>query len=203
MDSARPSKCAVIKGTLIRTWPFISLGVIALLHITKVVNVDGYALGLLILTFLPVVLKTITTYFESFKIGKDGVEAKAFADKHGKTAAELEERILAYNSNEPPVSPFPFHGESRAILATLWHYQKRTFGEDSLQRWGFGIGLGALDFRAFQNGLIPLITANYVHQDQRGISYLTNEGVQFCKEQTAILDADGPHYTQFAPVPNS
>lgn len=203
MDSAKPSLRAVITGAIIRTWPFIMIGIVATLHVTKVIKVDGYAVGLIVLTFLPVVLKTITTYFESLKFGKDGFEAKAYADKSGKTVAELDERIRAWNSKDPAESPFPYSAESRAILATLWHFQKREFGENSLQRWGFGIGIGSPDFRSFQNGLAPLIADNFIHQDQRGICYLTNEGVQFCKTHSAILDSDGPYYTQFAPVPTN
>lgn len=193
----------MIKGALLRSWPFIILGIVTVLHITRIIAVDGYAIGMLILTFLPVLIRTLTTYFESFKIGKDGIEAKAYADNRGKTSEELEERILTANSKSPDESVLPFSGDSRAILSTLWHFQKKLFGEDSLQRWGFGIGIGSTDYRSYLEGLTPLVDANLIHQDQRGICYLTNEGVVFCKEHTAILDADGPFYSNFAPVPKS
>lgn len=203
MSSLPPPISVRVKGALIRSWPFITLGAVTLLHITKVISVDGYAITLLTLTFLPVLIKTLTTYFESFKIGKDGIEAKAFADNRGKTSEELVERIALANSKSPVDTAFPYPDDSRAILATLWHFQKKFFGEDSLQRWGFGIGIGSPDYRSFNNGLGALSENNLVHQDQRGICYLTNEGITFCKEHTAILDADGPFYTNFAPVPNN
>lgn len=202
MNKPQPSMKAVIQGTFLRSWPFILLGIITILHITKVIAIDGYAIGLLVLTFLPIILRTITTYFESFKIGKDGFEAKAIADNRGKTTAELDEREMVANSNSPDDISFSHPSSSRAILATLWHYQKKLFGEDSLQRWGFGIGIGSPDYRSYLEGLSSLLGANLVHQDQRGLSYLTNEGVGYCKEHSAILDADGPYYSKFAPAPN-
>lgn len=187
-------------GSILRTWPFIVLGIVAVLHITKVIAVDGYAIGLLVLTFLPPLLKTLTTYFDTFKIGKDGFEAKAVEDNTGKTSKELEERILTANSKSPEESVFPFSGDSRAILSTLWHFQKKLFGKDSLQRWGFGIGIGSPQYKQYETGLRELSRDNLVHEDQRGLCYLTNEGVEFCKTHTAILDADGPYYTSFSPV---
>jgi len=203
MDTAKPKFSARCKGAFLRSWPFLILGVVAVLHILEVIEIDGYAIGLLVLAFLPIIAKTLTTYFESFKITKDGVEAKAYADNSGKTSEELEERHVAYNSQPQGETALPFSLDSRAILATLWHFQKKLFGAESPQRWGFGIGVGSRDFRVFQNGLAPLLERGLVHQDQRGLCYLTNEGVAFCKKHTAILDADGPAFTQFAPVPNS
>ncbi|MFN5870401.1 MAG: hypothetical protein ACK46A_13875, partial [Akkermansiaceae bacterium] len=184
-----------IKGTLLRTWPFILLAIVTTLHIARVIRVDGYAIGLLVLTFLPLILKTITTYFDTFKIGKDGVEAKAVADNRGKTSDELQEWIIVANSKPVEDSVFPYSANSRAILATLWHYQKKLFGEESLQRWGFGIGIGAPQYRRYENGLQNLVESNLIHEDHRGLCYLTNEGIKFCKEHTTILDADGPYYS--------
>lgn len=201
MNKPQPTKLAMAQGALVRSWQFILLGIITILHITKIIAVDGYAIGLLILTFLPIILKTLTTYFESFKIGKDGFEAKALQDKRGKTSAELEEREMFANSNSPHDMEFPYSFSSRNILATLWHYQKKLFGATSLQRWGFGIGIGATDYRSYLEGLTPLVEANLVHQDQRGLCYLTNEGVSFCQQHTSILDSDGPYYNKFAPAP--
>lgn len=200
MRDSKTSTEARVKGTLLRTWPFIVLGIVTILHITKVIAVDAYAIGLLVLTFLPVLIKTLTTYFESFKFGKDGFEAKAFADNRGKTAGELQEYVWTANSKEPAENVFPYRAESRAILATLWHFQKKLFGETSLQRWGFGIGIGSHDYRSYQEGLAPLAESNLIHQDQRGLCYLTNEGVAFCQSNSTILDADGPYFTNFAPV---
>ena len=202
MNTGEPNLWTRCKGAFFRSWPFLILAAVTVLHILEVIEIDGYAIGLLALTFLPILAKTLTTYFESFKLTKDGLEAKAYADNSGKTSKELEERSIAYNSKLPE-SAFPYSLDSRAILSTLWHYQKKLFGADSLQRWGFGVGVGAFDFRAFQNGVSPLVEANLVHQDQRGLCYLTNEGVAFCNEHSEILDADGPAFSQFAPVPKS
>lgn len=193
---------------LLLRWPFILLGVVALLHIltvirVEVIRVDGYGIGLILIAFLPALLPIVSKYFKTFKIGKDGIEATTIADNEGRQAFELERRVLAFNSAEPSSGVFPYGIESRRILATLWHYQLELFGEDSLRRWGFGVGLGAPDYSDFRAGAAPLLEAGLIYVDRRGICYLTNEGMTFCREQRDILQADGPFYRQFASAQNN
>lgn len=202
MSQTNQKKWPMLKGTILRGWPFIVLAIVTALHITKIIAVDGYAIGLLVLTFLPPLLKTLTTYFDTFKFGKDGIEARAVADNRGKTSAELEERISEANSQSPSEAVLKLPYESIEILSTLWHFQKELFGENSLQRWGFGIGIGSPQYRRYENGLQNLINDSLVYRDQRGLCYLTSDGVSFCKKHTVILDANGPYYSSFTPVPN-
>lgn len=193
-----------LQGWFLRRWPFIVIGLIALLHILKLIQVDGYAIILIVLASLPAILPLASKYLKSLKLGKDGFEA-IVADNEGKTIAETKERTFTANAKSPlevAAPKFPYFIDSRRILSTLWHYQKELFGEDSVRRWGFGVAIGASDYNEYRIGLDPLERDSLVSVDKRGICYLTNEGVTFCKEHRDILDGDGPFYTQFGPAPN-
>ena len=195
--------CAFLKRfffLIFLRWPFILLGAAALLHILKVIQVDGYGIGLILIAFLPILLPVISTYFKTFKIGKDGFEATTVADNEGRPVFDFEAREEVVNSITTAPGPFQYGINSRRVLATLWHYQKELFGEDSLRRWGFGVGLGAPGFTDFSSGVSPLVVAGLVHVDNRGLCYLTNQGLTFCQQQRVFLDADGPFYRYFSPV---
>jgi hypothetical protein len=181
--------------------PFLFLGSIALLHIWGVVKVDTYGLALLILACLPAILPIIARSIKTFKISKEGMEvATTLADFEGKIISKDGKLEIAANSRDSEETTFPYPVASRRILATLWFYQKEGFGENSLKRWGFGVGLGASDYSEFQSGVTPLTQDKMVHVDQRGICYLTNEGMDFCREKKASLEAQGPFYKHFAPA---
>jgi len=122
-------------------WPFILLGVVAVLHILKVIQLEGYCISLIIIVFLPSLQSIVSKYFKTFKIGKDGIEATTIADNEG--------RERAANSAEPRHGTFPYSIDSRRILTTLWHNKVELFGEDSLRRWGFGVGIGATDYSEY------------------------------------------------------
>ena len=188
---------------LLLRWPFILLGIIAVLHILKLIKLDGYGITIILIALLPALLPIVSKYFKTFKIGKDGIEATTFADNEGRQAFELEGREMAANSAEPSRGTFPYSIDSRRILATLWHYQVELFSEDSLRRWGFGVGIGATDYSDFRLGVAPLLDAGLIHVDRRGLCYLTNKGMTFCRDHRDILAADGPFYRQFAPAQNN
>jgi hypothetical protein len=188
---------------IVLRWPFILLGAAALLHILKVIQVDGYGIGLILIAFLPALLPVISTYFKTIKIGKDGIEATTIADNEGRTSFELKGREEVSNSITPTQGTFPYSIDSRRVLATLWHFQKELFGENSNRRWGFGVGIGATDYGDFSAGVAPLRDATLIHVDHRGLCYLTNEGVDFCREHRVILDADCPYYSRFTPAANN
>jgi len=186
---------------IIQRWPFIVLAIIALLHIIKIIQVDGYGVGLLLLAFLPAILPIFTKYFKILKISTDGIEATAVADNDGKIISQNDDLIVVENDSTDAKPLFPLTLEERRIMATLWHYQKELFGEGSDRRWGFGIGIGASDYNDFRIAVSKISDSKYVHIDKNGICYLTNDGVNFCKLHRAVLDGDGPYYTSFGPVP--
>jgi len=187
-----------------KQWPFIILGIIALLHILKFIQIDGYAIALLILAFLPILLPLIARYLDSLKLTKDGFEANIKADNEGKSIDEIEKRGIAINSRQDFANEkqpeFPFELPARRVLSTLWHYQKELFGKDSLRRWGFGVGIGNRDYGDFLRGVVKLYAKDLIYIDDSGLAYLTNQGKDFCSAHSDILDADGPFYTKFSPV---
>lgn len=193
-----------IKKLFSRYWAFMSLAIIAVLHILKIIRVDGYGILLIVLASLPITVPLFAKYLKSLKFGKDGFEA-VVADNLGAIASTLQKDTTSegaiYIANEK-LPDFQYNHESLKILATLWYYQKMIFGEDSIRRWGFGVGIGATDYQDFCLGITPLSAAGLVSVDKRGICYLTNEGVVFCKKYRVTLDNYGPGYTNFGSLPN-
>jgi ABC-type bacteriocin/lantibiotic exporter with double-glycine peptidase domain len=88
-----------IRDMFTRRWPFVILGLIAILNIIGVIAVDAYGVALLSLAFLPVFLPLLATHFDTFKIGKDGVEGKMKANNEGKVLSSPE-KINLIASNE-------------------------------------------------------------------------------------------------------
>ena len=119
----------------------------------------------------------------------------------GEASGREGDRCGLGTGDERPTA-FPYSVDARRVVATLWHYQQQLFGEDSARRWGFGVGIGARDYGPYRDGVGELADAGLVHVDPRGLGCLRNEGMRFCGEHRAILDAEGPFYTQFAPTPS-
>lgn len=75
----------------------------------------------------------------------------------------------------------------KKILRTLWHFQKQHFGIDSDKRWGFTIGSGS-EYRDFEFGAFTLMQQNAVVKDQRGMVFLTDSGLEFCKKHRNLVE---------------
>lgn len=84
----------------------------------------------------------------------------------------------------------------KKILRTLWHYQKQHFGADSDKRWGFTIQGQGVEAKDFEFGAFTLLQQNAIIQDQQGMVFLTDSGIEFCKKQTSFVES-GDIYAKF------
>jgi len=76
----------------------------------------------------------------------------------------------------------------KKILRTLWHYQKQHFGADSDKRWGFTIRGEGPEAKDFDFGVFTLLQQNAIIQDEQGMVFLTESGIEFCKQNPSFVE---------------
>ncbi|MAS92065.1 MAG: hypothetical protein CMO55_02620 [Verrucomicrobiales bacterium] len=102
-------------------------------------------------------------------------------------------------SCSPENPPDVFEGlgrDAKKVLRTLWKYQTEMFPDYSA-RWGFGVGIGAPDYRNFQLGVDELRKFELASVDQKGFCYLTQRGIQFCEGNRDAIEVGGETYDDF------
>jgi hypothetical protein len=88
--------------------------------------------------------------------------------------------------------------EEKKVLRTLWLEQSRYIAEGKNAYWGFVIGPGAPDFGEFVRGFGSLTQRGLTRVDaDRGLIFLTDPGIAYCKRNADIIDMKGEAWTQF------
>lgn len=92
-----------------------------------------------------------------------------------------------------------FAEEMERALSTLWHYQKRYHGSDkrAKSRWGMAPAENNYLLKAV---LASMAIQGWVAKSEVGLYFLTDEGLDHCRENDFRLTSRGPHYTSFMPV---
>ena len=144
----------------------------------RVIVLDQPILGLLALAALP----WLTLFFKKFKIPGIG-EAETQDRAEGTTENPLPSPATL-QTLAVPAQPRP---DTMKLLATLWRYQRQSFGDDTSKRWTFRVSETARDFPRFLAGLSEAIDRGWVavppetHQ-----CMLTNEGLGYCGDSDAV-----------------
>lgn len=104
---------------------------------------------------------------------------------------ELRDRQGTTSNPPPPQGAEPtnkFSPQARKILATLWHYQKKHFGDtDSDRRWTFNVTPGTTFFLDYMTGLLELVKSGLVSViPDKWQCVLTNEGFSYCKNEKSL-----------------
>lgn len=88
---------------------------------------------------------------------------------------------------EAPVDQIP--PMPRKILATLWHYQKKTFGvEPGASRWEFLVSKDSPEAAEFQRAANRLLFIGLIAFDASSEMYfLTSVGIEYCRTHDAEL----------------
>ncbi len=94
---------------------------------------------------------------------------------------------LAIPAVEGPLDQFPTM--ARKILATLWHYQKKTFGDEpGASRWEFLVTKDSPEAAEFERAANRLLFVGLVAFDPSSEMYfLTSVGIVFCRAHDAEL----------------
>lgn len=181
--------------------PFIFLGAARVVYLhPHFLHWEGVVL--LAIAALPFLLPLLALYVKG--VGKDGVIFNSVFE--GKvTAPEPSASIAAEKSSPKPA--MPNHGtlaeyskSARKVLRTLWKFQRDQFKDNFGQRWAFGVHPVSMDYPQFQMGSSELLWDHLVASDARGMVFLTDLGVEFCRSNQAELANDGDIWDKFGPA---
>lgn len=164
---------------------------------------------LIVLATLPFLLPLLSLYIRG--VGKDGLllhdpfqdrskapdvdrvasQSKDAVAKHEPGDAEARKKVERFADLSP---------KAKKVLRTLWRFQQEQFGENDQRRWGFRISSSAPDFSFFRIGATELLTLGFVGENDRGLVFLSSEGVEFCKRVRGELDGGGDYWQNFGPM---
>jgi hypothetical protein len=158
----------------------ISLAVVIARHLwpTKIL-LDQGTLGLLALAALP----WLTLFFKKFKIPGVG-EAETQERAQGATQKPLppSPEVQTDAPAQAPISP-----DTTKVLATLWRYQRQTFGTDTTRRWTFTVHPFAKDYPRFLTGLAEAVIRGWVAvSPETHQCMLTNEGLAYVEGNNSV-----------------
>jgi hypothetical protein len=164
-------------------WAAFTISAIALLivvarHVwpTKVL-LDQATLGLLALAAVP----WLTLFFKKFKIPGVG-EAETQERAQGATQNPLPpaETQIAVSATTP--SP-----DAMKVLATLWKYQRQSFGKDTTKRWTFTVNPSAREYPGFLAGLSEAVNRGWVAvSPETHQCMLTNDGLAYIENNPNV-----------------
>ena len=80
------------------------------------------------------------------------------------------------------------------LLATLWKYQKKDFGDDKTKRWFLAISPATPDFADFCLGFAKLHHLRLIHLGQGFQTALTDKGYQFCEQNSDKINKRKRHF---------
>lgn len=160
-------------------------------------------LVLLALAGLPLILPLLAYYVKG--IGKDGVMMNNVFEATV-PAPEKKDGIALVTATTPEIAAQAtirklgdYSKPARKVMRTLWKYQREQFKDDFSQRWAFGVHPMAMDYPQFRNGITELRFDGLVLYDGRGMVYLTDKGIEFCRANEDGLAGDGDTWDKFGP----
>jgi hypothetical protein len=159
----------------------IALLIVAARHIWPAkVFLDQATLGLLALAAFP----WLTLFFKKFKVPGIG-EVETQERAQGATERPLPPPVDVQQA-AAPASPSP---DTKKVLATLWRYQRQSFGNDTTKRWTFRIHPQARDYPRFLAGLSEAVNRGWVTvSPENHQCMLTNEGLAYVEANREIQE---------------
>jgi len=152
-------------------------------------------ISLAALALFPWLLKLIARYFSEFSVGPKGVSGKVRQGTTDKSNIDPSSQALA------PTNGDKFQIlllQAKRVLHTLWKFQVETFKDDDSKRWGFSVGPGAPDYLEFNLGVSELVKEGLAAVDHRGFVFLTNTGLDFCKQYKSEISTSPFFYEKFS-----
>ena len=151
----------------------------------EVVLLDAGTLALLALAVIP----WLTLFVKSAEVAGLG-KLESRDNKEQGTASPM----APASATVQAAAPATLSADARKVLATLWRYQRATFGNDKTRRWTFAVQPFAPEFPAYLLGVADavrwglVVVAPNTHQ-----CMLTNDGLAFVEKDGGLGD-DADHY---------
>jgi hypothetical protein len=158
-----------------------------------------------IVVFVVALTPKIARFIKSISVSKEGLEASF--QEGPDTVPSAPELPAALNVDAqrgaaaPPVSAFgSLYQPEKRFLKTLWVNQKVFQGPPD-KRWGFTIARPNPEAVDFVISRARLINKGWVALGaKRSLSFLTDAGIRFCRENDAEIMAYPDSYQNFAPL---
>lgn len=157
---------------------------------------------------LPFTLPLLAYYVKA--VGKDGIMMNSgvfsdTVDAPSKTKEEIKpEAATAAEPANAQAGAAKTLGDysrpARKVLRTLWKFQREQFKDDFSQRWAFGVHPMAMDYPSFQTGVSELRFDGLILKDGRGMVFLTDKGIAFCRDNDNGIKGGGDVWDKFGPA---
>lgn len=167
----------------------VVFGYLCYASLTKKLDITILQICLAVIALSPWMLRLVTRYLSEFDIGPKGVSGKTRETARNK--GEIE-------SKEPENRFSAFLPQTKKVLRTLWKHQVEHFGPDDIRRWGFTVGVGTPDYNDFSLGVLELARLRLVVVDLKAFVFLTDSGVQYCKEHNEEIAKYPYYYSHFS-----
>lgn len=176
-------------------------GYLCYASITKKFEISVLHISLAAIALSPWIIRLVSHYLSEFNFGLTGVSGKIKEAVRNK--GEIDGNEPTYTANErisdTIKSPlWDFLPQAKMVLRTLWKFQVEHFGPDDIRRWGFGVSPKAPDYHEFALGITQPLMQHLAYLDSRGFVFLTNSGVEFCKQNNKEITAYPFYYSNFS-----
>jgi hypothetical protein len=141
---------------------------------------DQGTLVLLALAALP----WLTLFFKTISI-PGVVDAQTRERSQGATQKPLPPMV----EPQPAAAVSALSPNVKKVLATLWRYQRQTFGNDIMKRWTFAVHPCSRDYPPFLSGLSEAVNRGWVAvSPETHQCMLTNEGLAYIEANKELQD---------------
>jgi hypothetical protein len=198
----------VIRGIACAVWEVICwliipavFGYLCYASVTKKFEISVLQICLAAIALSPWMLRLLARYLSEFNIGLKRVSGKTKEAVKNKDEIDVKTPIHLANEKAAEVAKSEF-GEflpqTKKVMRTLWKYQVEHFGPDDIRRWGFGVGQSAPDYQDFMLGITQPLMHQLIFLDGRGFVFLTDAGVEFCKQHNKEIASYPFFYSHFS-----
>ena len=149
----------------------------------------------LVIACAPFILVLLSRYVKKLKIGDHEYESPEEISITNDTLKKLNAAAPAVRVAKPAYGDLS--RGARKVLRTLWTYQRQQFPADDLKRWGFVVPPGGLDYSQFRIGATELREIGLIVENDNGMVFLNNEGMDYCKENQNAINGGGDIWGNF------
>lgn len=144
---------------------------------------------------LPFNLVLLSRYIKHIKIGNHEYESADARDISKEDVAKLQGVAPEPEGDAPTYGNLTRH--AKKVLRTLWTYQRQHFGTQDSRRWGFGVHPSAPDYPQFRIGATELLQVGLTVESDKGLVFLNEKGMAFCRQNKNAIDGGGDLWTSF------
>lgn len=167
----------------------VLFGFLASLEICRGVELRWQTITTFCLLSTPFFLVLLSRYIKKIKWGDNELET---SDSSTSPKEYVENLSKGQKAPAPAAgAPSPaLTSPAMKVIRTLWNFQLKLFGNTMDKRWGFILGSGHKDYFEYISGAHELISKALAAKDHRGMLFLTDQGIAYCKDNSVDISSD-------------